>query len=194
MIKIGVTGGIGSGKSFICGVLERMNYPVFYTDQVAKTIMITDSILINQVKSLFGDAAYSEDGILNRELIASKIFSNEDLRIQLNSYVHPAVYRAFDTWCDLQKSHVVFIESALMIETGFYKQLDATILVTADIDTRIKRIKQREAITEEQIKARIQAQTDDDYKQKFANFRIDNSENQMIIPQINQILNSLKQN
>lgn len=193
MKKIGVTGGIGSGKTFVCHILEKMGYPVFYTDLIAKDIMTSDPILKEQIKTLFGAAAYFQDGTLNKQLVASAIFSDESVRLKVNSYVHPAVYRAFDEWAKQHVSKLVFIESALMIETGFYKELDKVILVVADEITRLHRVAKRDNIPHDKVQERMMVQSNDEHKKTLADFVIDNSENKLIVPQLADILKILQE-
>lgn len=192
MKKIGVTGGIGSGKTFVCHVLEKMGYPVFYTDLAARDIMSSDPLLKEQIKKLLGESAYFQDGTLNKELVAAAIFSDESIRVKVNSYVHPAVYRAFDQWTEQHISDLVFIESALMIETGFYKELDKVILVVADEITRLHRVAHRDNTTHDKVQERMMVQSNDEHKKTLADFVIDNSENKLIIPQLAEILKILE--
>ncbi len=192
MKRIGVTGGLGSGKSYICQLIEKMGYPVFYTDIVAKDCMTTDATLKDQVQKLVGEKAYFEDGSLNRTYLSAIIFSDNEKRKKVNEYIHPAVYRAFDKWCAEQQSLLVFIESALMIDTGYYKELDSIILVVAGEKERLERIVKRDNHTLEEIIARMDAQSDDGHKKRFADYVIDNSEGKDVKEQLEAVLREIK--
>lgn len=192
MKRIGITGGIGSGKTYVCSILEQKGYPVFYADIEAKHLMVMDEQLRGEVKFLFGDKAYFASGELNREHIATTIFSNESLRERLNSYVHPAVYRAFDVWAEKQSTDLVFIESALMIDTGNHEELDAIVLVVADKETRKKRVLMRDTMSEEEIENRMNVQSSDAFKKQHADYIIENSKGKDVAEQIEGILLQLQ--
>ena len=190
-IRVGVTGGIGSGKTLVCKVLETLGYPVFYSDIVAKTITDTDPLVIAQVKKLFGDGIYY-NGMLNRKKVAELVFTNNDLLAGLNSIVHPAVARAFEQWClQNSSSQLVFKEAAILFETGVYLELHKTILITAPEDIRIKRVIERDGCTESEVRARMANQMTDEEKKRLADFTIDNSSNQLLLPQIINIVQIL---
>ncbi|WP_316736522.1 dephospho-CoA kinase [Pedobacter aquatilis] len=186
MYKVGITGGIGSGKTTVCKVFEVLGIPVFYADTVAKEIMITDVLLIEGVKNAFGKESYSEDGKLNNKHIASIVFNNEVELSKLNALVHPAVFRVFDAWESQIVADVPYTlkEAALLFESGSYKMADTTILVTAPFETKLKRVMQRDNVTAEQVKARMDKQLSDDEKSKLANHFIINDEKLSIIEQV----------
>ena len=191
-IRVGVTGGIGSGKTLVCKVIETLGYPVFYSDIVAKTITDTDPLVITQVKKIFGDGIYY-NGMLNRKKVAKLVFTNNDLLAGLNSIVHPAVARAFEQWClQNSSSQLVFKEAAILFETGVYLELHKTILITAPEDIRIKRVIERDGCTESEVRARMANQMTDEEKKRLADFTIDNSSNQLILPQIINIVQILR--
>ncbi len=190
-IRVGVTGGIGSGKTLVCKVIETLGYPVFYSDIVAKTITDTDPLVITQVKKIFGDGIYY-NGMLNRKKVAKLVFTNNDLLAGLNSIVHPAVARAFEQWClQNSSSQLVFKEAAILFETGVYLELHKTILITAPEDIRIKRVIERDGCTESEVRARMANQMTDEEKKRLADFTIDNSSNQLLLPQIINIVQIL---
>lgn len=176
MKKIGITGGIGAGKSMVCQQIEEKGYPVFYTDIKAKELISNNVQIRAEIVALFGDKAYTKK-TFNSEFISQQIFSDPNKRQQLNQIVHPEVYKSFDSWCKKQKPNLVFIESALMIETGYYRQLDAVILVVADESVRIKRVMERDHLEREAVTKRIQAQSSDEQKVKIANYLINNDSN-----------------
>lgn len=186
MLKIGITGGMGSGKTTVCKVFETLGIPVFYADMVAKQIMVTDSLLIDGVKLAFGDESYLGDGSLNNKHIAAIVFNNADELAKLNQLVHPAVFRAFDTWQNQISSAVPYVlkEAALLFESGSYQMCDATILVTAPLQTKLTRVMQRDGLTEAQIKARMDKQFSDEQKVNMADYFIENTENSSVILQV----------
>lgn len=183
MKSVGITGGIGSGKSMVCKILETLGYPVFYADQEAKKVMTEDALLKTQIMELLGADSYHGDQ-LNRPFVADKIFNDTTLKNAMNQLVHPAVFRAFDSWKSKQNSPLIFNESALLFETGSYKRFDATILVTADKETRIERVMQRDGVTREQVLARMENQLDDAEKKKLCTYLIVNNPDTLLIPQV----------
>ncbi len=190
MKKIGITGGIGSGKTFVCHILEKLGYPIFYSDQIAKKMMNENIDLINKIKQLLGNEAYV-NGIIDKLFIAHRIFEIPTLRNKLNAIVHPEVYLAFENWCKSQTSKLVFNESALLFETESYKRFDKTILITADISIKIERIKKRDLLDEIEIKRRINSQLSDEIKLKLADFVIDNNGDKLVLPQLIKCINEL---
>ncbi len=191
MLKIGITGGIGSGKTYVCQLLEKLGYPVFYSDIEAKKLMTKDPKLVSEIKQLLGDESYIQNE-LNKPFIAHSIFHNSKLREAINLLVHPKVFQAFELWKDKQSSTIVFNESALLFETESYKRFDKNILILADNETRIKRIQLRDTLSAIEIKNRIDSQLTDEEKIKKSDFIIDNNENVLLIPQLISILENLK--
>jgi len=191
MRKIGVTGGIGSGKTFVCIILEKLGYPVFYSDKEAKKLMNQNLNLIMKIKELLGNEAYL-NGKINKSFIAQKIFETPTLRNELNAIVHPEVYLSFENWSKNQDSKLVFNESALLFETESYKRFDKTILITADISIKMDRIKKRDLLNEIEIKHRMNSQLSDEIKMKLADFVIENNEEKLLIPQLIQCINELE--
>jgi dephospho-CoA kinase len=187
MLKIGITGGIGSGKTTVCKVFELLDIPVFYADDVAKTLMVKDVILIQQIKATFGDEAYFSDQSLNRKFISDTVFNQPNLLKKLNSFVHPAVFRAFDTWCLQQKAPYVLKEAALLFESGSYQQNDYNILVSCPLALRIQRVMLRDKLTQEKVMERIAVQLPEETKQSLANYLIQNNEQEFIITQVLQL-------
>ena len=183
MKSIGVTGGIGSGKSIVCKIFEVMGFPVFYADVEAKKCMVEDPDLISGVKHLLGESAYINRE-LNRPFVAEKIFSNPNLKAKMDALVHPAVHRAFENWKAQQNSDLIFNESALLFETGSHERFDEVILVIADLETRLARVMKRDGVQKEAVLARIQHQMLDEHKLKMNPYVIENDYHQMLIPQI----------
>lgn len=188
MLKIGITGGIGSGKTTVCKVFELLGVPVFYADDVAKSIMYTDPILKSGVLDAFGENSYTQSGELNRSYISSIVFNDKHELEKLNSLIHPAVFRAFDNWVLSQKEvSYVIKEAALLYESEAYKMCDQSILVISPIETRISRVKARDGISAEDIQLRMNRQFSDEQKMKFADHILNNNEKQLLIPQIIQL-------
>ena len=163
MKRIGLTGGIGSGKSYIAGVLEKMGYPVYYSDEQAKVLTDTHPEIRAGLISRFGTSIYSE-GILNRKELAAHIFNSEPDRIFVNQLIHPVVRADFDRWCAEQHTALVFNEAAILFETGAYLQFDATVLVIAPHELRMQRIMERDRCTVAQAEARMKSQWSDEQK------------------------------
>jgi dephospho-CoA kinase len=189
MLKIGITGGIGSGKTTVCKVFETLGIPVFYADTVAKQIMISDEILVKGVIDAFGAESYAADGSLNNKHIAGIVFNNAARLAKLNNLVHPAVFRAFDNWVRQVPAVAPYIlkEAALLFESGSYKMCDLNILVTAPVETRLKRVMERDGVTAEQVKARMDKQLPDEEKIKLADHLINNNETDSLIIQVTKL-------
>jgi len=198
MIKVGITGGIGSGKSTVCRVFETFGIPVFYADAVAKSIMVTDHILVTGLKETFGQESYDESGKLNNKHIAAIVFNDKDQLARLNALVHPAVFRAFDVWIETipPKTPYILKEAALLFESGSYKLCDKSVLVTAPASVKIKRVMDRDGVSAGQVEARMDKQMSDGEKSKMADFLIGNDGSQSVIHQVlelhHQFLNLTK--
>jgi len=186
MLKIGITGGIGSGKTTVCKIFETLGIPVFYADTSAKEIMVTDVDLVNGIKNTFGEDSYGIDGILNNKYLADLVFNNPVELEKLNALVHPAVFRGFDRWLSNISANVPYIlkEAALLFESGSYKNCDYSILVTAPFQTKLNRVMKRDGVNEEQVRIRMDKQLNDEEKAKLANFFIRNEETQSIVLQV----------
>lgn len=196
MLKVGITGGIGSGKSTVCQLFEIFGIPIFNADKVAKSLMQTDEELKKSIKIAFGLKSYFDNGQLNRKYISDIVFKNISELKTLNSLVHPAVFKSFALWIDKQKHHPYIIkEAALLFESDSYKLCDISILVTSPIELKIKRILLRDNITEFEVKLRMDKQFSDEKKQELANFLLVNDEVNPLIPQtvaLHQHLLSIK--
>ncbi len=185
MLKVGITGNIGSGKTTVAKVFELLGIKVFYADAEAKKVMTTDAVLINGVKKAFGEESYLADGTLNRKHIASIVFNNEDELKKLNTLVHPAVFRAFDDWAKAYATEPYVIkEAAVLFESGSYQFCDETILVAAPLKTRIKRVMSRDKISRAEVEAREARQFTQEKKMELANHLLVNDDSQLLIPQI----------
>ena len=188
MLKVGITGGIGSGKTTVCKVFELLGIPVFYADDVAKSIMQTDPVLKTALLDTFGENSYTKDGMLNRAYISSIVFNDKQELEKLNSLVHPAVLRAFDNWVlEHHESPYVIKEAALLYESGGFKMCNKSILVIAPTLIKMNRVKLRDGISEEDIQLRMNRQFSDEMKIKYADHILNNDEKQLLIPQIIQL-------
>ena len=190
MKRIGLSGGIGSGKSYVAEILEKMGYPVYYSDAQSKVLTDTHPEIKSELVNRFGKSIY-EQGTLNRSALASLIFNSEENRLFVNKLIHPIVRADFDAWCARQRSTLVFNEAAILFETGAYRQFDATVLVIAPLDIRIQRIMQRDQCTTEQAEARINSQWSDEKKLNLAEYVINNNYHDPIIPQILNVIAEL---
>ncbi len=176
MKKIGITGGIGSGKSVVCAILKVLGVPVYDADTRAKFISENKPEIIEQIIKNFGENTF-ENGRLNRPFLASIVFQNEEKRQVLNSIVHPAVAKDFEEWFENLPKNCPYAlkEAALMIESGSHKNLDALILVTAPLQVRMERIKKRDPQrSDAEIKGIIEKQMPDAEKMQHADFVLDN--------------------
>lgn len=191
-LTIGITGGIGSGKSTVCQIFRVLGIPVFEADVVAKKIIDSDSEIKNGLVNLYGQEIYTADGKINRKKLAGIIFNNDIQLAKINKLVHPIVREEFKNWLKLQKTAYAIHEAAILFESGFYKMMDFTILVTAPELQRIEWVMKRDSITEVQVKERIAKQWTDKQKRKLASFEIKNNNRDLIIPQIIKIDNQLK--
>jgi dephospho-CoA kinase len=188
--RIGLTGGIGSGKSYIAGVLEKMGYPVYYSDEQAKVLTDTHPEIRAGLISRFGTGIYSE-GILNRKELAAHIFKSEPDRIFVNQLIHPVVRADFERWCAEQHTALVFNEAAILFETGAYKQFDATVLVIAPHELRMQRIMERDRCTVEQAEARMKSQWSDEQKIPLATVVITSNGELPLVSQIERAILTL---
>jgi dephospho-CoA kinase len=184
MLKIGLTGGIGSGKTYISGVFRELGIPVYHADAEAKRIMENDPAVRRLIKSLLGPDSYI-NGKLNREYIGQVVFSDKKKLEALNSIVHPAVQQDFNNWSqDHSEQPYIIKEAAILFEAGGAEEMDHTIFVKAKIETRIARVVERDQVSELMVMDRIDKQMDDHEKEKLADFVINNEIGSMILPQI----------
>ncbi len=193
MIKVGITGGIGSGKSTVCRIFEILNIPIYYADIRAKKLMIESPSLVKDVKDLLGSQSYEKDGTLNRKFVAGKVFKDAGLLRQLNELVHPRVWADADNWYKSQDIATPYIlnEAALLFETGSYKNFDKIILVTAPEEVRIERVMTRDSSTRKEVENRINKQLKDHIKIPLSDFEIKNDNKIRLIPQVFKIHNEL---
>lgn len=186
MIKIGITGGIGAGKSTVAKVFSALGVPIYDADSRAKWLQENNLLLIEGIKSVFGNEAYSDAGSLNKVFIASKVFSDKIQLSKLNELVHPVVFSDFEEWCaKYAKSPYILKEAALMFETDSYKLVDKVLLVTAPTELRVERILKRDSHRKESdILGIMASQQSDEEKAKKADYRLNNDEKHLLLPQI----------
>lgn len=170
---VGITGGIGSGKTTVAKIFESYGIPVYYADDEAKKLNDTSPIIKKGLIDLFGETIYVSEK-LDRALLASKIFSDKELLKKVNELVHPQVAKHFKEWVSVQDSPYVLKEAAILFESGSDKHCDQVILVTAPENVRIERVMKRDKIEKEQVLARMKNQWDDKKKRKLSNFVIEN--------------------
>lgn len=182
-ITVGLTGGIGSGKTLISNIFSIIGVPIYNADNRAKVLMNTT--LTNSITKAFGAGSYI-NGKLNRFFIANQVFKDKGKLDILNAIVHPSVALDFESWVHTHsKANYVIKEAALLLESGSAKLLDQLIVVTSPIALRVARIKVRDVFrSQEEIEGIINSQTSDEYKEKLANFIIKNNESQLLIPQV----------
>ena len=172
---IGLTGGIGSGKSTVAKFIQEMGYPIYNSDYWAKELVNYDDDLRNRIKILLGDEAYDEAGLYNRKWVSEKVFENAELLQQLNLIIHPAVKLHFETWVSQQTSEFVFKETALLFELKLNESCYKSILVTAEDNIRMKRVMERDGKTYREVEAVIEKQMPEKDKMKLADFIIHNN-------------------
>jgi dephospho-CoA kinase len=188
---IGLTGGIGSGKTTLATYLKSLGIPVFIADDEAKKLMQSLEV-IAEIQTVFGTTIF-ENGVLNRQQLAAIVFSNPEKLSQLNAIIHPAVKKQFGFWLDQYQSEpFVVYEAAILFESGSYKNCDSIITITAPLEDRITRVMQRDNSTREQVLHRINTQWTDEQRIAKSNFVIENSDAQQAKNSIDEILKILK--
>ena len=186
MLKIGITGSIGAGKSTVAGIFKVLGVPVFDADATAKNILNSDPILREQIIAAFGSETY-KNGLLDRKYLATLVFNNPDQLAKLNALVHPATIKAANAWSkhwEEQGSAYIVKEAALLFEAGTNVGLDFIIGVTAPEDLRIARVMARDHVSREEVLKRMQHQLDDTQKMERCTIVLDNNEKALLIPQV----------
>lgn len=189
-LRIGLTGGIGSGKSTVAAIFEVLGIPVFYADALAKQLMNTDPELRQNLVAAFGEETYS-NGLLNTKHLSSIVFSDAYQLDRLNAIVHPATIAASEKWITGQTTPYVVKEAALIFESGSSAGLDYAIGVWAPQELRIQRVMQRDGVTKDQVLSRINKQIDEHIKMKLCDFVLVNDDRQMLLPQVVSLHNTL---
>jgi dephospho-CoA kinase len=190
MIKVGITGNMGSGKTTVCSIFAALGIPIYDADSRAKALML-EPRLKNQIITIFGTESYDLKGQLNPSHISKQVFTNANLLTQLNEVVHPAVAEDALAWHASQQAPYTLREAALLIESGSYKQLDQLILVSAPEPLRIKRVQMRNQWSLEEIKARMAKQMPEEEKRAYAQHIITNDGQHSLIEQVLRIHNDL---
>tara|TARA_Y100000768_G_scaffold383202_1_gene364926 strand:+ start:226 stop:819 length:594 start_codon:yes stop_codon:yes gene_type:complete len=184
MMKVGLTGGIGSGKTTVCRVFEKLGVPVYYSDDRAKALYIESKEVKQQVIDLLGEDAYLENGALNKQYISEKVFNDKALLQQLNAILHPAVAKDYASWLEQHKAAPYTLkEAAILIESGAYKNCDQLIVVTAPEVVRIERVTQRDGVEQAAIKARMNNQMQEAERVEYADFILENDGEKSILKQ-----------
>jgi dephospho-CoA kinase len=195
MIKIGITGGIGSGKSTICKIFETLHIPVYYADVEARRLTNTHPNIVKGVKKLFGEDIYINN-CLDRKRVGQIVFEDQTLLQQLNEVIHPVVADHFSQWLyENRNAPYVLKEAAILFESGAYKQVDKIITVTSPEELRIKRVMQRDGFSYEEVKSRINNQIDEQERVERADFVIYCNDKDLVVPQVlkvhSQLMNSV---
>jgi dephospho-CoA kinase len=183
MLKIGITGGIGSGKTTVCKVFELLGVPVYNADDEAKKIIDTPTITA-EIRTAFGEKILTDNKFINRKELAAVVFQNKEALAKLNSIVHPAVGAHFEAWVTQQKSRYIIKEAAILFESGAYQQVNQVITVVSPIELRIQRILKRNSITRTEVEERIRNQWSDEEKIKRSQHILLNDEQALLLPQI----------
>lgn len=187
-MKVGITGGIGSGKTTVCKIFESLGIPIYYSDERAKALMVDNEEVKSNIKRLFGENAYEKSGALNRKYIGGIVFNDKSLLEKLNSIVHPAVHKDVELWHSNQ-THASYTirEAALLVENGSYKLLDKLIVVAAPEETRVERVMKRDQVAAEEVRLRMSKQLPQSVKIDKADFIINNDGFHFLIPQVMEI-------
>lgn len=192
MLRVGITGGIGSGKSTVCRIFEQLNVPVFHADDEAKLLYQNSEMLRNALKKRFGENVY-KNNVLNREYLAGLVFNNPQALSDLNALVHPLVNEQFEQWCSQHSdSPYILKEAAILFESGSASGLDFVIGVIAPAEVRIQRTMARDGISREAVQKRIDNQMNQDELSALCDFAITNDGNTELIPQVLKLHKRLK--
>lgn len=184
-LQIGITGGIGSGKSTVCRIFSTLGVPVYDADSRAKSLMTTDGILVSQIKKEFGTLSFRSDGNVDREYLARTVFQDEKKLAELNKLIHPRVALDYERWVGEQRNEYVLKEAALLYEAKSYQSLDKIIVVQASAEIRMKRVLQRDPQrTRQQVEDIIRNQMPDEEKLALADYIIMNDESSLVIPRV----------
>ena len=186
MLRIGITGGIGSGKSTIARIFNVLGIPVYDADAAAKRLMAENEELKSEIKKTFGKKAF-KDGLPDRKFLAAEVFPDSEKLVLLNALVHPATIRDAEEWMQQQNAPYLVKEAALIFESGSQKHLDFVIGVKAPHGLRLERAMQRDQVTAAQVEARMSRQMDEEMKMRLCKYVIVNDEQQLVIPQVLQL-------
>ena len=190
MKKIGLTGGIGAGKTYVSKIFQKMGIPIFNADEQAKKCMVEDSSLKAAVQLAFGESMYLK-GVLQKDALANIVFNNTEALGKLNALVHPIVKQKFEDWCTQQSTSIVIKEAAILFESDAHLGLDAVVCVSAPESLRIARVKKRDGCSYDEIIDRMKKQMPQAEKEVLADFVIVNNEEQLLLPQLVNILKEM---
>ncbi|MDY0255181.1 MAG: dephospho-CoA kinase [Tenuifilaceae bacterium] len=191
MLRVGITGGIGSGKSTVCQIAMAMGYPVYHADHWARELTNTHPSIVDGVKQLFGNNVYTNNQ-LNRKQVGQMVFADKLLLQKLNDIIHPIVAEHFERWTQTHSHHrLVFKEAAILFESGAYKQVDKTVAVWAPDELRIERVVKRDGISPEEVSQRMANQMQQDELVKRADFVIKNVDNELLTVQVVSLIDNL---
>jgi dephospho-CoA kinase len=191
MKKIGLTGGIGVGKTYVSKIFQKMGIPIFNADEQAKKCMVDDANLKAAVQLAFGEHMYLK-GVLQKEALAKIVFNNTKTLAKLNALVHPIVKQKFEDWCSLQSTSMVIKEAAILFESDAHLGLDSVVCVSAPEKLRIERVQKRDGSSVEQIKRRMSKQISQAEKEELADFLIFNDQVQLLLPQVLAIITEME--
>jgi len=191
MKKIGLTGGIGAGKTYVSKIFQQMGIPIFNADEQAKKCMVEDANLKAAVQLAFGESMYLK-GVLQKEALAQIVFNNTEALAKLSALVHPIVKQKFEDWCTQQSTSIVIKEAAILFESGAHLGLDAVVSVSAPENLRIERVKKRDGSSVAQIQSRMSKQMSQAEKEELADFLIVNDQVQLLLPQVLIIIKEME--
>ena len=191
MKKIGLTGGIGVGKTYVSKIFQKMGIPIFNADEQAKKCMVDDANLKAAVQLAFGENMYLK-GVLQKEELAKIVFNNTEALAKLNALVHPIVKQKFEDWCSLQSTSMVIKEAAILFESDAHLGLDSVVCVSAPENLRIERVQKRDGSSVEQIQSRMSKQMPQAEKEELADFLIVNDQVQLLLPQVLAIITEME--
>ncbi len=192
-IKLGITGGIGSGKSVVSRLLQLMGIPVYISDVESKQLTNSDPLIRQELCALLGEELFA-GGELNKPMLAAYLFAHPDHAARVNGIIHPRVRDDFRVWVGKQSSEVIGMESAILIESGFACEVDVVVMVYAPLEVRVQRAMQRDGVSEELVRQRIRNQMNDEEKRLQAGYEIINDGETPLIPQVLELIASLSQN
>lgn len=191
-IKLAITGSIGSGKSVVSRMMNVLGVPVYDCDVNAKRLMTDDGFIVSELKRMFGDECYEDDGTLNRQYIASRIFTDKENIKRVNSLVHPVVKRDFEEWAAKQESSVVAVETAILYESGMIEAVDKVLVVWADRETAISRTIQRSGMNRIQVENRMNNQMSVDDLLLMSDYSLYNDGDEPLLPRVMSVVEELK--
>ncbi len=184
MLKLGITGGIGSGKTTVCRLFELLGISVYYADEESKKLLDEDKEVKDKVVSVFGNSILNDAKFIDRKKLAVIVFNNKEELEKLNAILHPAVGQHFENWLKNQNSPYILKEAAILFESGAYKQVDKVLTVVAPLELKIQRTMKRDGLSKVEVERRIQLQLSDEEKVKRSDFAITNNEQELLIPQV----------